>query len=180
MGRRLPFALLALVTMACAPARVPESAHEESPLEHRLATETELSLHARARDAVCPSRNALRDASPLAQVDPPRGRWRVPASVEVGALEHLVAATPRDSPEHAPLLVRAVDVLARAELELLARCAGDLRTADADAVRQEIHAMHDAPETLAWIRERARAHCTVLAASDPELARRSRCRALEE
>lgn len=173
-------ALALVLTSACVTRSMPPPVTpEEDALAHPAPlTADEERAWAEARDAVCPRRTAgaLTDVAPFVRTAPPRGRWRTPASLQVRSHEELVETTPTGSPDRVPLRVATVDTLARAEWELVTRCALGLPdTAPPDAVRAETTALADAAKVLPWLRTRAEAHCRALAEEAPEVARRSRC-----
>ncbi len=159
----------------------PPATPEEDVLAHAEAaplTDDERRAYDRARDAVCPHRTAgaTSDVAPFVRVDPPRGHWRTPASLQVRSHEELVETTPRESPDRVPLLVATIDTLARAEWELVTRCVLGLPEAsDPEAVRSETRALADTAKVLPWLRGRAETHCRALADAAPDAARRTRC-----
>jgi hypothetical protein len=180
-GARAATIVIVIVLVASACARRP--ARDESPLPTADGlTQSDIDAYESARDLVCPGRaeDGLAGLSPITRADLPVGRWHVPASTQVDALEDLVAATPCNATDHAEILVRAVGILARAEWELVGRCLRGSLSRNASAVRRETAAIHEMLPALRFVRQRAEAHCTVLAASHPEAATRSRCRAVVE
>lgn len=172
-------AAIAVVAPSCArPAALPRETRAAEPAD--VLTRADVVAYERARDLVCPGRaeDGLAGLSAVTRIEPPVGRWRVPATSQLDAVEGLVAATPRSAEDHAEVLVRAADVLARAEWELVGVCLRGSPTRAPGDVRRETAAMHAMVPRLRVLRARVEAHCAVLVATHPEAAARSRCRVL--